>query len=1098
MKKIILIFLAGLIFNISRAYSIDTVKVSDMEMVVQKGHSDLINSMEFSPDGKYIVSSSEDNTIKLWGIDGKLIKTLFSKGQNSFVSIFNKHIISTDGFSTIQIWDFGGTPIKTIKVPSNIAVMRLSPDKKYVVCATWKNTLELWSLEGIFIKTFIGHSSSITGLSFSPDGKYIVSGSRDKTIKLWAIDGKLIRTFEEEPNVSASGGIIVQFSPDGKYICSIGKEGRIKIWAVNGSLIKTFGEEQPDALSFSPDGKHIASIDLRGQINIWNLDGVRVKTINTFNQNTRASSVVFSPDGKYLACKMFPSNTINLWSTDGELIRTYGGIFPESKYVAFSSDGKHIVSAAGAMIKIWSNDGKLIRTLKGHKGVVYCVMFSYDNDYIISGSEDGTIRLWNKDGKLVRILTTGVSVIGMALSPDGKYIAAGTTRKVPNEKGYSWMMRVELWNIDGKHIRDFEEDFEGKRSATYNLPESVSFSHDGKYIAALSYANAIILWSLDGTSTKTIATGRLINRFSFSPDEKHIIVDATTGNISNFILELWSIDGKLIKSFKDKHSSNSRIQISPNGKYIVSISGRIITLWSIEGDLIKSFEGHQSTSCGVSFSPDSKQIVSSSSDGTVKIWNIETGDFVSLISPENSDEWIMYTPDGYFDASKNGGDLVAMVKNDLTAYGVDQFAIKNNRPDIILKRLGLGNETLINHYYQQYKKRLRKMGLSEEKLLSDYQVPLAEIIESKQEGKFLNLSLKLSDNKYNLKRYNIYINDVPIFGAYGKEITGNNIGKTEIVELTSGKNKIEVTCINEAGAESFRALIYADYKENVKGDLYYIGFGISKYKNKDINLKYAHKDVLALGNLLAKMKNGFNNVHIKTYINEEVTIENIKNAKEFLKNAKVDDTFILFIAGHGVHDIDEEETYYYLTYGTELKNLKNTAADFESVEDILQGINPRKKVFLIDACESGEVDKDIQDKYYAMADSRGLKARTTRGIKVEAKDITPAPREYLFQKDRFIYNDLMRRSGAIVFSSSRGGEFSYEKDEYQNGLFTKAILNSLTQKDADKNNDGIISTDELREYVSDIVPKISENLQHPTVDRDNIYQKFGFQMVKLK
>ena len=61
----------------------------------------------------------------------------------------------------------------------------------------------------------------------------------------------------------------------------------------------------------------------------------------------------------------------------------------------------------------------------------------------------------------------------------------------------------------------------------------------------------------------------------------------------------------------------------------------------------------------------------------------------------------------------------------------------------------------------------------------------------------------------------VEINNVPIFGAYGQEISGNNLEKTKKVELTSGKNKIEVTCINEAGAESFRALAFADYKVKI-------------------------------------------------------------------------------------------------------------------------------------------------------------------------------------------------------------------------------------------------------------------------------------------
>ena len=83
-------------------------------------------------------------------------------------------------------------------------------------------------------------------------------------------------------------------------------------------------------------------------------------------------------------------------------------------------------------------------------------------------------------------------------------------------------------------------------------------------------------------------------------------------------------------------------------------------------------------------------------DGIITFMNINLNSSISFFSIDN--KWIMYTSDGYFDSSRNGGELVTMVKG-TDVFGVDQFAIRNNRPDIILKRLGLGSEELINHFY---------------------------------------------------------------------------------------------------------------------------------------------------------------------------------------------------------------------------------------------------------------------------------------------------------------------------------------------------------------------------------------------------------------
>ena len=82
-----------------------------------------------------------------------------------------------------------------------------------------------------------------------------------------------------------------------------------------------------------------------------------------------------------------------------------------------------------------------------------------------------------------------------------------------------------------------------------------------------------------------------------------------------------------------------------------------------------------------------------------------------------------------------------------------------------------------------------------------------------------------------------------------------------------------------------------------------------------------------------------------------------------------------------------------------------------------------------------------------------------------------------------------------MFSSSRGGELSYESSSIQNGFFTKEIITALTSKAADRNGDGKIDSGELRDFVSVAVPNDTAGLQHPTIDRDNLYQKIEFPLV---
>ena len=511
-------------------------------------------------------------------------------------------------------------------------------------------------------------------------------------------------------------------------------------------------------------------------------------------------------------------------------------------------------------------------------------------------------------------------------------------------------------------------------------------------------------------------------------------------------------------------------------------------------NLIKNYPILSSIAYSIKLTDDCKNVIVGSMDGTVNIINLNTGDLVSLVSEK--EQWFCFTPDGYWDASLYGGKLVAMVTDEMEVFGVDQFAIKYNRPDIILKRIGFENNDIIDHYYNQFKKRLRKFNLKEENLAEKLEVPEVKIIEAKQNDKLAEITFKLKDNNFNLKLYNIFVNDVPVFGILGKETSGNSQTIKEIIELGSGDNKIEITCTNEKGAESFRALTKINYKKEVKGDLYFIGFGVSNYLSDDItDLEYANKDVTDLKQLFSKQKDFYNNIYTYAYLDKDVKKDNIINAKKLVQNTKVDDTLILFIAGHGLHDNDKENTYYYVTYDTDIKNLSKTAADFDLIENILQEAKARNKLFLMDTCESGELDTDENINLTNEQKVTTLNARSLKRISSNQNKTTTNKKFYSMQKDRFIYNDLARRSGAVVFSSSKGGEFSYEDSRLENGLFTEEIINAFQKNMADTNGDGKITMEELKSFVLSAVSKSSDGKQNPTIDRDNIYQKLIFPVV---
>ncbi len=782
-------------------------------------------------------------------------------------------------------------------------------------------------------------------------------------------------------------------------------------------------------------------------------------------------------------------NFLNIFASDFQMIPQGAdadmiyqiSVSPDSKYFAY------VQGTAVYKVKLWTIEGKLITTITLPQVGLVTLTFSSDSKKLIIVIRTN-IFIYDVNGILLKTIGPSNDIgypnyYGVpACSPDGNIIATGFF----DNTGFKNFWGVCFYDFEGKEI---------KRLEGFSLQISLcTFSPDNQFFAAISLDNKINIYDKNGNFIRSITgfTG-LEQQLSFTSDSKFLI----TSDYSS--IKIYNINGILLKTIDTSKTGGA--SLSNDGKIISTRAfdqnqNQYIKISDLNNNEIGKLYGLPSIAIKFVFTPNNTHIIACLQNGLIQIFNIKNGQ--SILYASKDSDWITYSSDGYFDCSPIGSKIVAMVK-DLDAAGVDQFATKYNRPDIILSRLNLGTTEEINFYNSLYQKRLKRLKLTEKQLSDKLELPEVKIVDNKVIDKNTRLTFQLTDKKHKIIFYNVFINDVPIILNKPIEIAPNNVKQlTEDFELSKGENKIEISCINDVGLESYRALTYAKYNGKVKENLYFIGFGVSEYKNKELDLKFAAQDVIDLEKTFLSMKSNYDNIYTQIFVNKDVTNENIKKAKELLKNSKIDDTFVLFIAGHGVHDNDENFTFYYLTHETDIKNLSKTAAPFNSIEEILYNIPPRNKIFLMDTCESGEIDEESEKNYFYLSNVRGIKARSIRGL-VNTRATQSGDkvlRKFLWERDRYIYNDLARRSGAIIFSSSKGGEFSYEKDEFENGLFTEEILNALTRANTDLDKDGFISTDELREYVIKAVSKSSNDLQHPTVDRDNIYQKFKFPIVK--
>jgi WD40 repeat protein len=215
------------------------------------GHRDAVLSVCFSPDGKRLASASQDGTVKLWTSNGTLIKTLTPDPQfrppstvqanshlnekpNQTVRV-NAVTFSPDGQllasasddQRVRLWSVDGRLLKTLQGHTNwVLDVSFSPDSQILASASYDNTVKLWSRQGDLIKTLRGHTDSVARVRFSPTGKILATTSWDNRIQFWRLDDTLIKTLEEHQDRVTS----LNWSYDGQVLASASRDQRVVLW----------------------------------------------------------------------------------------------------------------------------------------------------------------------------------------------------------------------------------------------------------------------------------------------------------------------------------------------------------------------------------------------------------------------------------------------------------------------------------------------------------------------------------------------------------------------------------------------------------------------------------------------------------------------------------------------------------------------------------------------------------------------------------------------------------------------------------------------------------------------------------------------------
>ncbi|KAL5512428.1 hypothetical protein ACEPAG_3420 [Sanghuangporus baumii] len=490
-----------------------------------------------------------------------------------------------------------------------------------------------------------GHKDVVWSVAVSSDGRLIASDSGDGTIKVWDFhSGEVIITLEDN-------SCQVSFFPDGRRLASVSyvRDGGLRIWDVQtGEVIlgPLHGKDQMHSVAISPDGTRVASRHSNGWIVLWDMSvGTELKRFDV--DRADVSCVVFSPDGTLLASGS-ADGSASIWEIDsGEpTFRTLAGIRTESFFLRLLSQPCHLVSFTPDSKYIVSSCPTQIRIHEVESGSVAFVFCGSDGEYAfgvraLSCFPCGTRAVVECDSERysfsVLDLTNGKVVSGpfeghmgeinsVAITPDGRHIISGS------EDG-----TVRIW--DTAAANDGSKTFEAHRNIL-----NVIISDDESRIASCS-GKSIIIWD---TQTGDVVLGPLdagdVTCMAFSPDNSRLVSGSDR-------ISVWDVaTSQLVFSPIEGHSGIFCIVISPDGTLIASGQyDGTLKVWEIVTgqDIIEPLDVFTGEVTSLEFSPNGNRLVSGSKNGNITVWNTVTWEVISEFSSEHGCIYsIRFSPDG--------------------------------------------------------------------------------------------------------------------------------------------------------------------------------------------------------------------------------------------------------------------------------------------------------------------------------------------------------------------------------------------------------------------------------------------------------------------
>ena len=954
-----------------------------------------------------------------------------------------------------------------------------------------------------------GHRDFIKDIAFTPDGDTLISASDDKTIRVWdwrsgitlstirgqigpGNEGKIFAlAVSPDGTTLATGGwygpgtgaeppygdlrlfdlksgrltavlegnslpvFDIAFSPDGGMLAAGGQDGYVYVWQRDAAEESGWRAHtrldadswHVDRLAFAAGGTRIAATTTDNGIRLWNLTAESPIAMPDAEplRDTSVRALAVAPDGSRFATGN-RDGLVQVWSAaDGSLLHA----LPQQGFLVGALaflDGDTLAVAcgfpctAGEGTTVWSlSDGAPSRVYGGHDGPVYAGAVSPDGTLLATaGGTRHEIHLWDPStGELQhRLAGSGEPVMAVAMEPRGAGVAWGHTNPCPEAEACPDVFGVLERSLP---LPTPDTSFEDPRPAgpeTEGWNRAVLESGEWSLAAAAggpeNLATAVLEIRRGGTALARIendaTNGYLHGAFSFLAGTGEVVTGGNDGTLLAYARE----SGALAGAFTGGHT----------------------------GQLQAMAEA-----------PAASLLATGANDQTIRLWNTRTRQLVASLFAD-ADNWIIWTPQGYYYSSPAGDALVGWHVNqgpDREARYVTARQLRQhlNSPEIVRRAIITGDAA-------GAARELRGTDSQLAALLSrrppEFSIRLAQDAPPVPDGYVAIEITGASAAGADAESFSVMANDRRIDQFPTRAVSAGGEDRIIIeVPVSEGENRILVTGRNAYGyltERSVVALAKKSGKEERKGKLYVVAIGVEQYPHlpADCNggpcdLRYPVDDAAAfLGVLAQNTAPLFNGMEALVMVNAEALEARPEQAAEiaaiagagnflepdadniadgivdFLDLPGPEDTTVIFVAGHGIN-IDED--YYFIPTDGRKQDpdrwRRSSLVDWRDIHDSVERAKGRR-FMLIDTCHAANAFNPRLEK--DAADAR-----------------------------------------IVVLSATAANNTAAELPQLGHGVFTYAVLEGMRGA-ADTTGDGVRILG-LADYIYREVVRLTANRQEP-------------------